>query len=204
MDHNDWDARYAAADLVWSAEPNRWVEEEVADLPPGRAVDLAAGEGRNSLWMAGLGWHVTTVDFSPVAIDKARRLAETLVPEAAARLTFVVGDVRDELVEPAAFDLALLCYLQVPEADRRLALARAATALRPGGCLLVVGHAAANVTDGTGGPQDPAVCYDPDQLVHELPAEPALELERAELVRRPVEGAPRAALDTIVRARRPA
>ena len=59
MDAHDWDERYAASDLVWSAEPNRFVAEELADLPPGRALDLAAGEGRNAIWLArrGLGRH---------------------------------------------------------------------------------------------------------------------------------------------------
>ena len=51
MDANGWDERYAASDLVWSAEPNRFVAEELADLPPGRALDLAAGEGRNAIWL---------------------------------------------------------------------------------------------------------------------------------------------------------
>ena len=53
MDRNDWNRRYAEKDLVWSAEPNRFLVEEVADLPPGRAIDLAAGEGRNAIWLAG-------------------------------------------------------------------------------------------------------------------------------------------------------
>ena len=61
--------------LVWSETPNQFVAEELADLPPGRAVDLAAGEGRNAIWLARRGWEVTAVDFSRVALDKGRRLA---------------------------------------------------------------------------------------------------------------------------------
>ena len=56
MDAEDWDERYAAQRLVWSAEPNQFVAAECADLPPGRAVDLAAGEGRNAIWLARRGW----------------------------------------------------------------------------------------------------------------------------------------------------
>ena len=66
MDARAWDERYAAAELVWSATPNQFVATELADLPPGRALDLAAGEGRNALWLAGLGWQVTAVAFSLV------------------------------------------------------------------------------------------------------------------------------------------
>ena len=56
MDAAAWDARYASAGLVWTAEPNRFVVAEVEDLPPGRALDLACGEGRNAVWLAERGW----------------------------------------------------------------------------------------------------------------------------------------------------
>src|SRR5207244_12631949 len=74
MDATAWDERYRSAELVWGVRPNRWVERELADLPPGRALDLACGEGRNALWLAARGWQVTAVDFSAVALDKARAL----------------------------------------------------------------------------------------------------------------------------------
>ncbi|MFL6133228.1 MAG: class I SAM-dependent methyltransferase, partial [Nocardioidaceae bacterium] len=72
MDARAWDERYAASELIWSATPNRFVEAELTSLPPGRAVDLAAGEGRNALWLADRGWHVTAVDFSLAGLDKGR------------------------------------------------------------------------------------------------------------------------------------
>jgi len=70
-----WDERYARADLVWSAGPNATVAQWCADLPPGRAVDLGAGEGRNGIWLAQRGWDVTAVDFSSVGLERARSLA---------------------------------------------------------------------------------------------------------------------------------
>jgi 2-polyprenyl-3-methyl-5-hydroxy-6-metoxy-1,4-benzoquinol methylase len=63
MDAQAWDERYTASELLWSATPNQFVAAELSDLAPGRAVDLAAGEGRNALWLAERGWHVTAVDF---------------------------------------------------------------------------------------------------------------------------------------------
>ena len=68
MDSAAWDDRYAASDLVWSAEPNVWVRELCARMPPGRALDIAAGEGRNALWLAEQGWAVLAVD---VAADES-------------------------------------------------------------------------------------------------------------------------------------
>lgn len=203
MDQRDWDDRYASTDLVWSAEPNRFVQDEVAGLAPGRALDLAAGEGRNAIFLASTGWKVTAVDFSEVALDKGRRLADGLGdPAAAARIEWVVADLLAYAPEPSAFDLVVLCYLQLPAPERATVLRAATGALAPGGTLLVVGHALANLAEGTGGPQDPAVLYEPADVVDAFPPDAGLVVERADHVKRPIEGQ-RDAIDTLVRARRP-
>src|SRR5256885_15414769 len=67
VDADGWDQRYAAADLVWSAGPNRFVAEELTDRPPGRVLDLASGEGRNALWLAARGWQAAGGGLSPRA-----------------------------------------------------------------------------------------------------------------------------------------
>jgi len=200
MDRADWDARYAAADLVWSAEPNRFVEAETEALPPGRALELAAGEGRNAIWLAENGWTVTAVDFSRVALQKAAHLA-------AARgvtLELSEADVTLDRPEHAAFDLVLVAYLQTPANDRAAWLGHAVHALAPGATLLLVGHDRSNLARGYGGPQDATVLTTPDELATDLAAA-GLEIEKAELVERVVttpEG-PRTAIDHLVRARAP-
>ncbi len=77
MDREQWDRHYGGDELVWTSAPNRFLVSEVAALPPGRAVDLACGEGRNAIWLAERGWTVTGVDFSPVGLAKAQRLADS-------------------------------------------------------------------------------------------------------------------------------
>ena len=72
MDRQRWDERYGGADFVVPTEPNQFVVAELAGLAPGRALDLAAGGGRNSVWLAGQGWSVTAVDFSRAGLDHAR------------------------------------------------------------------------------------------------------------------------------------
>ena len=71
-----WNKRYAAKELVWSAGPNALLASELSELAPGRALDAACGEGRNALWLAEKGWRVTAIDFSEVAIDKGRQIAQ--------------------------------------------------------------------------------------------------------------------------------
>jgi len=132
-----------------------------------------------------------------VAIEKAR----TLAGQGRRPVVWVVADaLAYRPAEP--FDLVLLCYLQLAAAERRTAVRAAADALAPGGTLLVVAHDSANLTDGTGGPPDPAVLYTAEDLRADL-AGTDLVVTRAEAVRRPVEGAPRPAIDVLFRAFRP-
>ncbi|HZD01676.1 MAG TPA: class I SAM-dependent methyltransferase [Actinomycetes bacterium] len=204
-DAGHWDARYAASDLVWGAEANRWVVGELGGLPPGRALDLACGEGRNALWLAALGWRVTAVDFSAVALERGRRLAAAQSEHVAARLEWVNADLREYVPPPGRFELVLVAYLQVPAAERRAVLRRAASALSQGGTLLVIGHDTSNLTDGVGGPQDPAVLFTPQDVVADL-AGRGLRVERAERVRRPTpgpDGATLHAVDALARLHRP-
>jgi SAM-dependent methyltransferase len=204
MDSRGWDQRYAGSELVWSAGPNRWVEEVAAPLPAGRALDVAAGEGRNALWLAARGWRATAVDFSGVALERARHLAEQQLGADAGRLEVVHADVTTYAPDPLAFDLVVVAYLQVPDRERRAALRHAAAAVAPGGLLLVVAHDSENLAHGTGGPADPAVLYTAQDVLEDV-AGHGLEVLRAETVRRPVEApdGPRDALDALALLRRP-
>jgi len=199
MDAADWNARYASTDLVWSAEPNRFVREIVESWPTGRAVDVACGEGRNAIWLAEQGWRAEGIDYSDVAIDKARRLAHGR--EVA--VDFRVVDATSGVLEAGAYDLVLLCYLQLPADEIAAAVAAAAPGVGSGGALLFIAHALDNLEHGVGGPQSPAVLYTPDQIAA-LAGEHGLTVERAEHVLRPVETAdgPKDAIDLVVLARR--
>lgn len=205
MDAAGWDDRYAEHDLVWSVEPNVWVDELTADLSPGRALDLAAGEGRNALWLAERGWDVTAVDFSSIALGRARRLGRSRLGPDAGSLTIVLADLLEYEPVAAAFELVLLVYLHLRVPDRRRVVQAAAGAVAPSGLLLVVGHDVANIAHGTGGPRDPAVLFTPADIKADLQGTD-LSIERAETGSRPVEtdeGTARA-LDAVVVARRPA
>ena len=183
MDADAWDERYTAAELVWSHEPNQFVASELADLPPGSAVDLAAGEGRNARWLASRGWQATAVDFSQVALDKGARIAAADGIE----VDWVCADATTWQPD-IPVDLVVIAYLQLAAEDRRRGVRGAYTMLRPGGTLLLVAHDSTNIAEGTGGPQDPAVLMTAEDVLADLSG---LEVEvlRAERVARTV-GAP--------------
>lgn len=195
-----WNRRYAAKELVWTANANRFLMAEVADLAPGRALDLAAGEGRNAVWLAERGWTVRAVDLSDVAIEKGRKLAAAR--NVADKIDFQVADLRDYEPGLHRFDLVALTYLQLPQAELAPILARAARAVAPGGTFVLVAHDSANLERGHGGPQDPDVLYTGQQVVAALGGE--LEIEKAGPVDRPVEtdDGVKVAIDCLVRAKR--
>lgn len=178
MDARAWDERYASSELVWSRGPNQFVEAELAALTPGRAVDLACGEGRNALWLASRDWQVTALDFSAVALAKGRQLSGD------GDVTWVQADATT-WSDPDAFDLALLAYLQLPAPERTLAVRNAFDALRVGGTFFLVAHDSTNLAEGTGGPQDASVLYTAEGVLGDL-AGASFEVVRAERVGRAV------------------
>jgi SAM-dependent methyltransferase len=194
MDRDDWDRRYRGRDFVWSVEPNRFLLAEVEGLTPGRALDLAAGEGRNAVWLAIRGWSVTAVDWSEVGLEKGRRLAE----HQAVSVDWVLADLREWEPPARAFDLVIVLYLQPPADLRTPVWRRAAAAVATGGRLIVIGHDVANLTEGWGGPSHRGHLYTADEVAGVVGGE--LEVVRAEQVLRPVETeeGPRQAVDNIV------
>jgi SAM-dependent methyltransferase len=148
------------------------------------------------VWLAGRGWRVYAIDFSSVALAKGRELEYRNPPEVA--IDWVAGDVA-EFVAPEPVDLVLICYLQVPAGIRRTTVRNAAESLAPGGTLFMVGHDSRNLTDGTGGPQDPSVLFTAADVVNDLSGL-GLTFEQAGEVLRPVAGADRPAIDALVRA----
>ncbi len=202
-DAHHWDDRYAAGqahDHVHS-DPNPELVALVADTAPGRALDLGTGRGRHAIWLAEQGWRVVAVDFSPVGIEQARMQAAA----AGVDVDWVVGDARTWTpqgalppVRPpndarAEFDLVVIAYMHL-EAE---AMQRAASWLRPGGRLLVLGHAVRNLAEGHGGPQDPRYLHTPESLREKALG---LEVDRCEeVVRHSPEGD---SIDVVLSARR--
>lgn len=192
VDAEAWDARYASQPMVWSAGPNALFAELTADWPPGRALDVACGEGRTAIWLASRGWQVRAVDFSSAGIDKGRERAAAEGVD----VEWQVGDVSTADLG-SGYDLVALLYLQLPHEQMARVVARCVEALAPGGRLVVIAHDLDNLERGVGGPQDASV----------LPSVPLLrewaadaQIERAEQVERETPNG--TAIDVLLIARR--
>ena len=198
MDAAAWDERYSQSELVWGAPPNAVVVEQVTALPRGRALDLACGEGRNAHWLATRGWEVTGLDYSAVALDKARRVAAEAPRSVRERLDYRVADVTESDLG-GEYDLVLMIYLHLAPEERLQVVNRAISALKPDGILMILGHDAVNLSQGVGGPQDIEILYTPDDLVAVLDGR--LSVDVAE--RRFRETDAGTAIDALVVAHRP-
>ena len=154
-----WDDRYAkaaaAGTAIWSRQPNAWIAQVTGTLPPGTAIDLAAGEGRNALWLASRGWTVTAVDFSATGLSIGR----TRAAEAGLELGWVTADATT-WVSPTPVDLVVIAYLQLPSAELSSAISNAIASLAIGGTLALIGHDSENLEHGVGGPKDAAMLHD--------------------------------------------
>ena len=200
MDAPSWNERYRTEDLIWRAEPNRSLVEEVVGLAPGRALDVACGEGRNAVWLASQGWRVTGVDFSVEGLAKARRVAA----ERSVVVEWIEADVTSWLPRSSSYDLVLLAYVHMPAALRTQLHRHMATGVAPGGTLLVIAHDLTNLVNGYGGPQNADLLFTPEDVVHDV-ADIGMDVVVAKRIERPVDTAEgeRVAIDVVVKMSRP-
>jgi SAM-dependent methyltransferase len=135
-----WEERYLGDEQVWSGRPNPQLVVEVSGLAPGSALDVGCGEGGDVIWLAQQGWLVTGADFSANGLARAaRHAADAGVAE---RTSWWQVDARDFAADGRTFDLVTTHYLHPPGEDGMVEVVRRlATAVAPGGHLLVVGHA---------------------------------------------------------------
>jgi SAM-dependent methyltransferase len=156
----DWDHRYGG-DRIWSGNPNGTLVAEVSGLPPGRALDVGAGEGGDALWLAAHGWTVTASDISGRALDRVR--AEAQRRGLAVECRHADANGLDPF-EPAAYDLVSAQYASIPRTPDGRGVQNVLNAVAPGGTLLVVSHDL-GPTPAPDDPQAHGRPFDPDAYV---------------------------------------
>jgi SAM-dependent methyltransferase len=172
MDKAFWDSKYATDEYVYTKDVNRFVKESLSDLAPGKMIDLAGGEGRNTVFFAENGWQAENIDLSSVGLEKCQRLAAERGVSGNVFTTHASALDFESKLTPV--DLGVCAYLQIPQKDLEIAITRLVENIKPGGVFFGVWHALENLKDGFGGPQDPAVLPSTEsmtKLLSSLPLE---------------------------------
>jgi SAM-dependent methyltransferase len=160
----DWDLRYSEPGYAYGKEPNAFLVEVAVRIPAGPVLSLAEGEGRNAVFLAGLGHDVTAVDASAVGLAKA----EALAGERGVRLATHRADLADYAIAPRAWSGIVSVFAHFPPPLRQRLYAAAAAGLRPGGVLVVEAYTPRQLAFGTGGPRDAALLVTLEDLRAEL------------------------------------
>jgi cyclopropane fatty-acyl-phospholipid synthase-like methyltransferase len=152
-----WQTRFAAPGYFYGTAPNEFLKSKAPLLRKGeRALAIADGEGRNGVFLAEQGLDVLSLDFSPLAQAKARRLAT----ERGVTLKIEQADLRTWAWPPAAFDVVAAIFFQFATPSERSAIfAGIKKTLKPGGLLLLQGYSVKQLQYKTGGPSQPELLY---------------------------------------------
>jgi SAM-dependent methyltransferase len=151
-EYERWEGRYAAPDYIFGTAPNYFLASCQSLLPrSGKALSIADGEGRNGIWLARQGLDVLSIDFSPSAQAKAKRLAQAQEVTVA----FELANVHSWQYPEAEFDVIVEIFAQFSApADRAPKWAGMRRALKPGGLLIIQGYTPKQLEYGTGGPKE--------------------------------------------------
>lgn len=174
-----WNERYASDDYLFGREAAAFLKREAGRIPAGsRVLSVADGEGRNSVFLAGLGHDVTAMENAPNALAKARKLAA----EKGVTVDFREADIEHWDWQPDAFDAVAAIFIQFmgPEMRRQVFDGIIRT-LKPGGLFLLHGYTPKQLEYGTGGPKSEPALYTPDRLRADLPGLEELRLEEYEV-----------------------
>ncbi|GLY18423.1 hypothetical protein Kisp01_54370 [Kineosporia sp. NBRC 101677] len=196
-----WEERYRAAEPLFSGRVNPQLVDEISDLAPGSALDAGCGEGGDVFWLASRGWRVTGADFSSVVLEKNAARAAELGQEIATRTEWIHADLRTWTPPRGQYDLVTSHFLHQSGQDlfRRLA-----SAVAPGGQLLIVLHSPLDLETTMGRPNVPEGFWTAEQIAAALDLD-GWEVLTSEARPRPAtdpEGREITIHDTVFRARR--
>jgi SAM-dependent methyltransferase len=173
-----WDERFSEPGYAYGTDPNGFLVSVAGRIPMGRVLSLAEGEGRNAVFLAGLGYEVTAVDASSVGLAKAEHLAA----ERGVSITTVHADLATFEIEPDAWQGIVSIFCHLPPAVREGLHDRCRRGLVPGGVFILEGFAPRQLDFGTGGPKSPELLMELADLRLELQG---LDFEIAHEIERP-------------------
>jgi cyclopropane fatty-acyl-phospholipid synthase-like methyltransferase len=173
-----WNERYVQANLAYGQQPNVFLKEHLAGLPPGKILFPAEGEGRNAVYAARQGWDVVAFDFSEAGRDKAQRMAAG----AGVAISYQVQNAVDFWVEADSLDAVALIYAHFPVATRKAFHANLQAWLKPNGVVMLEAFHPRQLQYSSGGPKQESMLYSPGMLLEDFKDLEIFLLEELEIV----------------------
>ncbi len=143
-----WDNRYSEVEYAYGIEPNDFLVEVAGRIPPGRVLCLAEGQGRNAVYLAGLGYSVTAVDQSSVGAERAQQLAR----KRGVQIETITADLAEFPITPGTWEGIVSIFGHLPPALRADVHRRVVAGLRPNGVFVLEAYSPDQLRFGTGGP----------------------------------------------------
>ena len=145
-----WDERYSQPGFAYGVEPNKFLASVAGNIPSGPVLCLGEGEGRNAVFLAGLGYRVVAVDQSAAGLAKARELADSR----GVAIETIQADLAKFPIEPGAWAGIVSIFCHLPTTIRVPLLHGVISGLRPGGVFILEAYTPEQIGRDTGGPQD--------------------------------------------------
>ena len=162
---NKWDERYGVDEYVYSKEPNLFLKENFKKIPKGNVLCVADGEGRNGVWLAKNGYNVTSIDFSPKAIEKTNKLAQ----EYNVSINTKCGDLLNYNFGENKYDGIVSIFAHFKIEEMNTLHSQYLRALKPNGIFFMEVFAKEQLLLKTGGPKDIALLYDTKDIKNSFP-----------------------------------
>ncbi|HKI13264.1 MAG TPA: class I SAM-dependent methyltransferase [Candidatus Acidoferrum sp.] len=173
-----WDERFAQAEPVYGEQPNAYLRAQAHRFTPGCKILVPGdGYGRNGLWLARQGFRVTTVDLSPVGVERARKSAQA----AGLAMSIEKADLTTWSWPVSAFDAVASIFLHLPPDLRSQIHAQMLGALKPGGLLIIEAFTPAQLKHSSGGPKQVELLYTAEILRRDFVGAEELELLEVEV-----------------------
>lgn len=160
-----WDERYSREEFVYGVNPNEYLKAKLAEIPVGKILFPAEGEGRNAVFSATLGWDAFAFDLSKEGKNKAELLAQ----RNGVQIAYKISDMEHISYPENSFDALALVYAHFPLENRREYHKKLSSFLKKGGLLVLEGFSKKHLENQkrnpkAGGPKNAEMLYDLNEL----------------------------------------
>lgn len=155
-----WNARFKDEEYYYGVEPNEFYKSVIDAMPVGKLWVPGAGEGRDAVYAATIGWESYAFDASEMGMGKAMQLAQSKNVS----INYACMDAADVDASPNTFNAIAMIYFHLPMPLRRIFHSKCVAALKPGGIIIIEAFHPLQLKNTSGGPKDIGLLYTLEDL----------------------------------------